>query len=210
MSHCPLGEGPWHQHVDVRVEMAVGAPDDEIAQNGIGFDAVHFASGDQAARAPLRPPSSCPAKTEVQRFMAGLRIAFATKLGPMSTRPLSSQRRKRSSRRNRCAMASARSDLRDTRGLSCQPRESQPRPKCRARGGIALAAGSARSRVRPSKVVRALAERCNTHKRLVHDGRTFLGLAPFASPMCPAERQPCALKRQGEDSRRKHHLGSCR
>jgi hypothetical protein len=49
MSH--LGVGPWHQRVDVLVEMAVGEPDEDIAQIGIGLDAVRLTGADQTGEA---------------------------------------------------------------------------------------------------------------------------------------------------------------
>jgi len=46
MSVCP-----WHQRVDVAGEMTIGQLCEQIAQIGIGLDALHLAGCDQAGEA---------------------------------------------------------------------------------------------------------------------------------------------------------------
>jgi hypothetical protein len=38
-----LGACPWHEGIDVAGEVAVGQFSEQVAQIGIGFDAVHLA-----------------------------------------------------------------------------------------------------------------------------------------------------------------------
>ncbi len=48
--------GPRHQGVDVLFEVTVAQPGEEIAQVGVGLDAVHFAGADEAGKAgPVTP-----------------------------------------------------------------------------------------------------------------------------------------------------------
>ena len=54
-----LGIGPWHQSVGVAGEMTIGQLREQIAQIGIGLDAVHLAGADQAGEAgPVAAASS--------------------------------------------------------------------------------------------------------------------------------------------------------
>lgn len=43
----PLRIGPWHEGVDIFGEMTVCEADEEIAQIGVGLNAVHLAASDQ-------------------------------------------------------------------------------------------------------------------------------------------------------------------
>ena len=48
---CLFGVGPWHQRINVLVEMAVRQFREQVFHVGIGFDAIHFAGTDQACKA---------------------------------------------------------------------------------------------------------------------------------------------------------------
>nr|AAA88642.1 unknown protein [Plasmid Ti] len=84
-------------------------------------------------------------------------------------------------------MALPRSDLRETRGLSCQPCEEL----VHQRAGQVLADSPAMFRITTSDAVFDLVESGDTQQRLVNDGRAllWLGLDQLSAAVCPAEGQ---------------------
>jgi hypothetical protein len=55
---------PGHERVDILVEMAVGEPGEQIAQVGVGFDAIHLAGAYQAGEASPVPSALVMASKE--------------------------------------------------------------------------------------------------------------------------------------------------
>lgn len=54
-----LGACPWHEGIDVAGEVAVGQLSEQVAQIGIGFDAVHLAGANETGEAsPVATSSS--------------------------------------------------------------------------------------------------------------------------------------------------------
>lgn len=64
--------GPWHQGINVFGEVAVCETGEEVAQIGVGLNAVHFTSADQAGKpGPIAAPFIVPRKERIAAVHGG-------------------------------------------------------------------------------------------------------------------------------------------
>jgi len=181
---------PWHEGVDIFGEVAICEADEEIAQIGVRFNAIHLGSADQAGEAgPVPTALVVPGKQRIAAVHGRAAYGVFDEVGVDVDAAIVQEEPEAILAFEHIGHGHAEIGLaRDARGLRGQPGEEL----IHQWAGQVLADSPAMFGITTADAVFNLVEGGDTQQCLVDDRRTLLGLGldQFSAAMRPAEGQP--------------------